>query len=241
MPPTSGASLELTVDAALQHVVERELARGVAEHRADSGVGDRHGPVDRRGAGDGQRPDVQPQRLRRRRRQPPAEPGRAATPTSRVDVQDIHRLGGRSRNACLTPESPIDCAPGYITDRQPPRQRRAQVRRAVVHRRHRQVEQRRRDQGGLPRRRRADAALRAPVRLRHAPVARPARRGDGHRLESAQRQRAGVGVDGLPDRRDAAADGHRRQLHRQWRPADAAARWCARSGAGTPARPSPRK
>ena len=37
-PPTSGASLELTLDAALQHVVERELARGVAEHRADSGV-----------------------------------------------------------------------------------------------------------------------------------------------------------------------------------------------------------
>ena len=44
-----------------------------------------------------------------------------------------------------------------------------------------------------------------------------------HRLESAQRQRAGVGVDGLPDRRDAAADGHGRQLHRQWRPVDAAA------------------
>ena len=51
---------------------------------------------------------------------------------------------------------------------------------------------------------------------------RPAGRRGRHRVESAQRQRARVGVDGLPDRRDAVADGHRRQLHRQWRPVDAA-------------------
>ena len=123
----------------------------------------------------------------------------------------------------LTPESPINCAPGYILIGS----RRVNdvhpygvlsfsdviVKSSNVGA----------IKGGLPRRRRADAALRAPVRLRVAPVAGPARRGDGHRLESAQRQRAGVGLDGLPDRRDAAADGYRRQLHRQRRSVDAAA------------------
>jgi len=36
-PPTTGASLELTVDEYLQHVVERELRAGVREHRAAGG------------------------------------------------------------------------------------------------------------------------------------------------------------------------------------------------------------
>jgi cell division protein FtsI (penicillin-binding protein 3) len=36
--PTAGASLELTIDSSLQYVVERELARGVTEHRAEGGV-----------------------------------------------------------------------------------------------------------------------------------------------------------------------------------------------------------
>ena len=35
--PTAGATLELTVDKYLQHIVERELRMGVEEHRADGG------------------------------------------------------------------------------------------------------------------------------------------------------------------------------------------------------------
>ena len=37
-PPTAGATLELTIDTHLQHIAERELARAVREHRADSGA-----------------------------------------------------------------------------------------------------------------------------------------------------------------------------------------------------------
>jgi len=37
-PPTAGASIELTIDSVLQHDVERELARGVIENRAEDGV-----------------------------------------------------------------------------------------------------------------------------------------------------------------------------------------------------------
>jgi cell division protein FtsI (penicillin-binding protein 3) len=36
-PPTSGSTIELTIDEYLQHVAERELRAGVAEHRADGG------------------------------------------------------------------------------------------------------------------------------------------------------------------------------------------------------------
>ncbi len=37
-PPTSGDSLELTIDEYLQHVVERELAAGVRDNGADGGA-----------------------------------------------------------------------------------------------------------------------------------------------------------------------------------------------------------
>jgi cell division protein FtsI/penicillin-binding protein 2 len=37
-PPVQGDTLELTIDAYLQHITERELARGVTEHRAESGT-----------------------------------------------------------------------------------------------------------------------------------------------------------------------------------------------------------
>jgi cell division protein FtsI (penicillin-binding protein 3) len=37
-PPTQGAQLELTIDDRIQYIVERELAAGVAEHHANSGM-----------------------------------------------------------------------------------------------------------------------------------------------------------------------------------------------------------
>ena len=36
--PTAGGSIELTIDAQLQHIAERELRAGVKEHRADAGT-----------------------------------------------------------------------------------------------------------------------------------------------------------------------------------------------------------
>ncbi len=36
--PTVGATLELTIDEYLQHIAERELRRGIVEHRADAGT-----------------------------------------------------------------------------------------------------------------------------------------------------------------------------------------------------------
>jgi cell division protein FtsI (penicillin-binding protein 3) len=36
-PPTSGSTIELTIDEYLQHVAERELRAGIAEHRAEGG------------------------------------------------------------------------------------------------------------------------------------------------------------------------------------------------------------
>ncbi len=37
-PPTTGATVELTIDTFLQHIAERELEAGVREHRADAGT-----------------------------------------------------------------------------------------------------------------------------------------------------------------------------------------------------------
>ena len=68
--------------------------------------------------------------------------------------------------------------------------------------------------------------LRQALRLRPADLAGFSRRELRDRLGSgqAQRQRAGLGGDGLPGRRDAAADGRGGQRRRQRRRAGAAAR-----------------
>ena len=112
-PPTSGASLELTLDAALQHVVERELARGVAEHRADSGVAIVMDPWTGEVLAMASVPTFNPNAFgdadaNHRRNLGVAytyEPGSTfKTFTASAVLQE--RL--------LTPESPINCAPGYI-------------------------------------------------------------------------------------------------------------------------------
>ena len=131
--------------------------------------------MDRRGPRHGERTRLQPQRLRR-----------GSTPTHRQNpaVEDIYEPGSTFKTVTasaaleerlLTPETLIDCAPGYIDIGRRRVQRRAPERRADVHRRHREVEQRRRDQDGLQGRRRAARALRAPLRVRHAHAAGPAR------------------------------------------------------------------
>ena len=65
-PPTTGATLELTIDQYLQHIAERELRAGVEVSRRRRRHGGRHGSVDRRDPRAGQLADVQPERLPRR-------------------------------------------------------------------------------------------------------------------------------------------------------------------------------
>ena len=95
-----------------------------------------------------------------------------------------------------------------------------------------EVEQRRRDQGRAARS--APSALgrlRQPLRLRPDARAGLPRRERGHRLESgaARRERARVGVDGLPGRRHAAADGDARSARSPTAASCSSRASCARS------------
>ena len=181
--------------------------------------------MDGRDPGHGERAHVQPQRVRGRSRQGPAEEPRGAGHLrARLHVQGRDRVGGargeagdadRHRSTSARARSRI----GSRRD-----QRHAPLRPAVVRGRDRQVEQRRRDQGrdsgSAPSGWAATCAGSGS-----AACCRPtsAARSPGIVWSAAERQRAGVGVDGLPDRRHAAADGHGRQLGRQRRAADGAA------------------
>ena len=62
-PPTSGSSVELTIDEYLQHIAERELHAGVAREPRRRRHRDHHESAHRRDSGDGERADVQPERL----------------------------------------------------------------------------------------------------------------------------------------------------------------------------------
>ncbi len=243
--PTAGATLELTIDQYLQYVAERELR------------------ARRRG---------EPRRRRHRRHHGSAAPARSwrwrtsrpSTPTTSAASDDDgapqprgpgHSTSParpsrwspprrRSRKGVIKPDRPDRLQPrldhvrqrGSIRDTHP-------LRPAVVHRRHRQVEQRRRDQGRHAPRAGAARPLRQPVRLRPGAGARLPRREPRHRLESVapRRQRAGLGLDGLSGRRHAAADGHRGQLGRQRRRAHRAARRARRHHATAAATRSPHK
>ena len=145
-----------------------------------------HGSDDRRDPRARQRPDVQPQRLLAR-----APSRTAATARSRISTSPDRRSRSSPPSAALeegliTPDDPIDVSAGFIRFGSRVDRRRAPLRRAVVHRRHRQVEQRRRDQGRPQARPRAARPLRQPLRLRPDARARLPRREPRHRLESGQ-------------------------------------------------------
>ena len=93
-PPSAGASIELTIDSVLQHEVERELAVGIAENRADRRRRCRDGSVDGRNPRDGERAGLQSQRLRQSRPRPAQEPHGGGNLRAGLDVQDGHRVGG---------------------------------------------------------------------------------------------------------------------------------------------------
>ena len=207
-------------------------ARAAGRRRGERGGrrhGDHHGSGDRRDPGARQLADLQPERVLRVPIRDGDRRNRAIQDSLRagIDVQDRHRLGG-ARRRLITPDD-LDRLQRRASSRFGSRadRRRASLRRAAVHRRHRQVEQRRRDQG-RPAGSAPERLGRYVSRFGFGQTLAPDFRGEnaGHRLESgdSSTERARLGVHGLSGRRDAAADGDRRQLGRQWRRAGRAAR-----------------
>jgi cell division protein FtsI (penicillin-binding protein 3) len=112
-PPTAGASLELTLDASLQYVVERELAAGITEHRASGGVAIVMDPWTGEVLAMASAPTFNPNAYgefdkEHRRNRAVAdiyEPGSTfKTVTASAAIEE----------KVLTPETFIDCAPGHI-------------------------------------------------------------------------------------------------------------------------------
>ena len=112
-PPSAGASIELTIDSVLQHDVERELAVGIAENRADGGVVVVMDPWTGEILAMASEPDFNPNvygtvdnKIRQNRAvEEIYEPGstfKTVTASAALD------------EGVLTPETLIDCAPGYI-------------------------------------------------------------------------------------------------------------------------------
>ena len=165
--PTAGASLELTIDEQLQYIAERELRAGVQAGARRRRHRRHHGSAHRRDPRDGELADVQPERLQRVAGIRAAQPRRPGPLRAGLDLQDRHRVGGdrgrrdhaARRDRRQRRDDPL---------RQPRHRRHAPQRSAVVRRRDRQVEQRRRDQGRPQARRRADGPLHQPLRLRPA-------------------------------------------------------------------------
>ena len=226
------------------HRRARAASWASTKHRAEGGTVDRHGSAHRRDPRDGQRADVQPERL----------PGLPARTAENRAVQDVYEPGSTFKivtasaaieEHVFAPTDLIDVSAGVW------RSGSRGVTEAKNHNYgvlsftdvHREVEQRRRHQDRPRRRRRAAGPLRAAVRLR-PDACSPDLPGETrrHRLadpSGLEPERAGVGVDGLPDRRHAAADGGGRQR----RSPTAACWWsrasCARSSATADATRSP--
>ena len=112
-PPSAGASIELTIDSVLQHEVERELAAGIAENRAEGGVAIVMDPWTGEILAMASEPafnpnvygKIDPELRHNRAVESIYEPGstfKTVTASAALDEK------------VLTPDSLIDCAPGYI-------------------------------------------------------------------------------------------------------------------------------
>lgn len=111
--PTAGASIELTIDQYIQHIAERELERGVRETRAAGGTAIVMDPRSGEILALANYPTFNPNVY-----------GRfpAATRRNRA-IQEIYEPGSTFKlvtasaaieEGILTPDEPIDCAPGHI-------------------------------------------------------------------------------------------------------------------------------
>ena len=112
-PPSAGASIELTIDSVLQHEVERELAAGIAENRAEGGVAIVMDPWTGEILAMASEPafnpnvygKIDPELHHNRAVESIYEPGSTfKTVTASAALEE----------KVLTPDSLIDCAPGYI-------------------------------------------------------------------------------------------------------------------------------
>ena len=157
-PPVPGASLELTIDANLQYIAERELQAGVEENRRVGRQRRHHGSAHRRDPRHGELADVQPQRLQRLRRGRPEEP-RGQDSYEPGSTFKMITATAALEERCGSARRLIDTGNGVMTM---PTGRvgegHARARHHPVSRRDRPVEQHRRDQDRLAARRRSGSA-----------------------------------------------------------------------------------
>ena len=226
-PPTAGGSLELTIDEHLQHIAERELRAGVEARARRRRHGGRHGSAHRRDPRDGELADVQPERVQR---------GAENAARRNRAVQDLYEPGSTFKivtasaaleEKVMTPDELIDVSAGDDPLRQPRRSTTC-IDYGVLS--FTDVIVKSSNVGAIKVGLKLGAE-RMGLYVRRFGFGRPivagfSGREPGHRLGAveAERQRAGVGVDGLPGRRDAAADGGGGQRRRQRRHAVRAAR-----------------
>ena len=207
-PPTGGATIELTIDAQLQHIVERELRAGIEAHNADAGaivmLDPRNGDILALASEPTFNPnafsDATPEQRRNRAVQDLFEPGStfkvvtasAALEERVVDRDDVVRRERRFDSRRRRPDPRLQAEPPVD-----------------IHRRHCPVEQRRCDHGGAAARAGAAQPLRPPIRVRAGALAGLSVRKFRPRLEPGIAHQAShrVDRDGLPDRGDAAAGG----------------------------------
>ena len=91
-PPTVGATLELSIDEYLQHIVERELRAAVERYGADGRHDHPSRAPYRRNPGARQRTHIQPKRLRAVDSIRPPQPGHSGHLRARINVQDRHGI-----------------------------------------------------------------------------------------------------------------------------------------------------
>ena len=112
--PTAGDSLELTIDQQLQHIAERELRAGIAENRAAGGTVVIMSPHTGEILADASWPTFNPNAFE----ESPAEHRRNRA------VQDSYEPGSTFKvvtasaaleEGVISPDTPVDCAPGFIT------------------------------------------------------------------------------------------------------------------------------
>ena len=166
-----------------------------------------------------ERPDVQPERVPRRNGQRAAQPRRAGSLRAGLDLQSRHGVGRHRRKGDADQHVDRHKSRPRLHQRTETDHRgsRQEPGRALLHRRHRQVEQHRRNQNRVQGWHGTDEPFRVAVRVWPRVVAGFPGRESRYRLEPGKvdRERARVGVDGLSDWRHAAADGDGRQFGRK--------------------------
>ena len=179
--PTTGATLELTIDEQVQHIVERELRQGVQWSGAAGASAVVMDPFTGELLALASYPTFNPNAFRQ------------STDAGRRNraIQDLYEPGSTFKiitasaaleERVVRPHDLIDVSPGYIKFGARVDPRRPSLRRADLRGRGGVLEQRRRDQDRAAAGPRAVHPLRAGLRIRRTAVARLPRREPRHRL-----------------------------------------------------------